>query len=121
MAEPSTPTRDHQKIGNEIDAIYNAAVMAAMFLQEYLVHRKGNPNEVFSQFYEPFVALFVHTSVMREMEKAEYDTLINDIDKWMQKSTKKHDLLLLMHEGLRLFRRYQAAVIKTGAVVVKRE
>ena len=68
MAEPATSTRDHKKIGDELDAIYNDAVIASMYLQEYLVHKRGNPNEVFSQFYEPFVALFIHTSVSREME-----------------------------------------------------
>lgn len=121
MAEPATSTRDHKKIGDELDEIYNAAVIAAMYLQEYLVHKRGNPNEVFSQFYQPFVALFLHTSVAREMDKEEYDDLINSIDKWMHKDIKKYGLLVLMTEGLRLFRKYQRVVVKSGAVIIKRE
>ena len=121
MAEPTTSTRDHKKIGEEIDEVYIAAVMAAMYLQQYLVHRRGNPNEAFFNFYDGFVALFGLTNVSREMDKVEYDTLINDINRWLQKSTRNHNLFLLMYEGLRLFKQYQAAVIKTGAVIVKRE
>lgn len=121
MTEPTTLIKDSKRIGDETDAIYNEAVFAATYLQEYLVHKRGNPNEVFSQFYKPFVALFIHTSVSREMSKAEYDGLINAIDAWMQKDIKRYRLYHLMHEGMTLFRKYQAAVVTSGAVVIKRE
>jgi len=122
MADPTPATREHKKIGDELDSVYVAAINAATYAQGFMVHRHGNPNEVYDIFYDPFINLFIHTRSTREMTKnGQYDALIAAIDRWMQKSTRTHNVRALIQEGLWLFKYYQKAVIASGAVIIKRE
>lgn len=121
MPDPTTIARDHKKIGDELDDIYIEAISAATYAKSYLVHKRGNPNEIFHQFYLPFVALFMHTRFTREMSKDDYTDLINSLDRWVNKGSRTTTIHALLREGLQLFSQYQCEVIKSGAVVIKRE
>lgn len=122
MADPNPVAREHKKIGDELDTVYVDAINAATYAQSFLTHRHGNPNEVYEAFYDPFINLFMHTRSTREMLKdGKYAALIAKVDMWMQKDVRFHNVRVLIREGLWLFKHYQAAVIMSGAVVIKRE
>jgi hypothetical protein len=122
MPDPTPSTREHKKIGDELDSVYVAAINAAAYAQAFLAHKHGNPNEVYDLLCEPFINLFMHTRATREMNKDhKYDKLIFAVDRWMQKDVRTHNVRSLIREGLWLFKYYQMAVIQSGAVVIKRE
>lgn len=122
MPDPTPATREHKKIGDELDAVYVDLLNAATYAQAFMTHKHGNPNEVYEAFYTSFINLFMHTRSTREMTKdGKYDSLISAIDRWMQKDVRSHNVRALIREGLWLFKYYQKAVIKSGAVIIKRE
>jgi hypothetical protein len=122
MADPTTPTQEHKKIGDELDAVYIEAVNAAAYAKGHLMHRHGNPNEAYEVLYAAFVTLFMYTSTTREMTKGDkYKDLINSVERWSNKEPRNHHIRSLIREGLSLFKEYQAAAIQSGAVVIRRE
>lgn len=123
MADPLPSTKgDHKRISDELDQAYSEAIKAATHAQCFLTHRHGNANEVYNLFYDPFVNLFMHTRATREMMKDNmYKKQIDAIERWMQKSSRRHDVRMLIREGLVLFRDYQKAVITSGAVIIRKE
>jgi hypothetical protein len=122
MSDPTPATREHKKIGDELDAVYVDLLNAATYAQSFMTHKHGNPNEVYEAFYTSFINLFMHTRSTREMTKdGKYDSLISAIDRWMQKDVRSYNVRALIREGLWLFKYYQKAVIKSGAVIIKRE
>lgn len=123
MVDPIPTTKgDHKRISDELDSAYVEAIKAATYAQCFLTHRRGNANEVYGAFYDPFVSLFMHTRSTREMIKDDKNkALISSIERWMQKSSRHHNVRALIYEGLSLFRLYQKAVITSGAVIIRKE
>lgn len=115
--DPIPISREHKKLGDELDDIYIEAVNAASYARGYLRQRRGNFGAVFFQFYYPFDALFQHTRYLPDMKDADED-LIADIEQWVQ--TEEKPKISQLRRGLDLFSEYQKAVIKGGAVVLKR-
>lgn len=117
-SDPIPIVRDHKKLGDELDDVYIEAVNASMLARGYLKHRKGNPTEIFFQFYYPFGALFQHTRFLREMKGVD-DDLVGKIDAWFQIEGKPRPSV--MTSGLDLFSRYQEHLLQKGIIILKRE
>jgi hypothetical protein len=117
MGDQTPIVREHKKLGDELDDIYIEAVNASAFARGYLVHKKGNPNELFFQFYYPFSALFQHTRFLPELKNAD-EQLIKDIDAWI--AIEQRPTRSIMRKGLELFSDYQKILLQQGAIAVKR-
>ena len=118
MADPIPISREHKKLGDELDDIYIETVNASIFARGYLIHKKGNPNELFLQFYYPFGALFQHTRYMREMSNVDKELII-EIENWINLQDKPRPSTML--KGLNLFSKYQEPLLKNGVIILKRE
>lgn len=119
MPDPVPITREHKKLGDELDDTYIEVVNAATYARGYLrPPMKGNIYEIFNGFFYPFDALFQHTRYMKEMKNVDL-TLMKNIDAWVNSRDEMTPKVL--RQGLVLFSEYQKQVLLNGVIILKRE
>ena len=114
MSDQPPVDEKRSALRNDVYSTYSMWVWGMSEASAYLIHRRGNKNEIFFGLYLPFTTIFSYTRHLKEMSKVD-EKLIEAIGAWVSGNRAS------ISRGLYLSNHYQMELIKNNVIILRSE